>query len=145
MYELQKHTWFYSDPPPPKSLQPASNGYDWAVRDLHSSAFIASVILIVLLLLLESQTVTSLALNYAHSTPTDRWLGVKACYTLEHYANQQNTYFTDGSSFYFFPDLHGLEEDIRIMIDVHNLSFQGVIGSELKNCFQLSSQYPFEE
>ena len=85
------------------------------------AAFIVSVILIALLLLLKSQTVTNGTLNYI--TPTSRCHG-------EHYANQQDTYFTDNSSFYFFPSLHRLEEGVRI-IGVHNLSFQGELGNEM--------------
>ena len=95
------------------------------------AAFIVSVILIALLLLLKSQTVTNGTLNYV--TPTSRCHGDNAldrCYTLEHYANQQDTYFTDNSSFYFFPSLHRLEEGVRI-IGVHNLSFQGELGNEM--------------
>ena len=40
-YTLEKHIWFYSElwvTPPPGNLQ--ANGYDWAARVLHSSAFI---------------------------------------------------------------------------------------------------------
>ena len=94
------------------------------------SAFIVSVILIASLLLFESQIVTSVAVNYV--TPTDGCLGDKAqldpCHTLEHYANEQDTYFTNDSNFYFFPGLHRLEEGIRI-IGVHNLSLQGELGN----------------
>ena len=93
------------------------------------SAFIVSVILIASLLLLESQIVTSVTVKYV--TPTDGCLGDKAldpCHTLEHYANQQDIYFTNNSSFYFFPGLHRLEEGVRI-VGVHNLSFQGELGN----------------
>ena len=49
--------------------------------------------------------------------------------TLEDYANQQGTYFTNSSQFYFLPSLHKLEESIRIS-NTHNLSFHGALGSE---------------
>ena len=72
------------------------------------------------LLLPQPQTAT---LNYV--TPTDGCPGDKTpCYTLEEYANQQDTYFINNSTFYFFPGLHKLEDSIRI-INTNNLSFCG--------------------
>ena len=86
-----------------------------------------SVLLIIIALLAQSQTATTV--NYV--TPTDECPGDKApCHTLEEYINHQDTYFTNNSTFYFFPGLHKLEESIRI-INTHNLSFRGMLGDEM--------------
>jgi predicted outer membrane repeat protein len=93
------------------------------------SSVSVSVFLIIVALLTQSQTATTATLNYV--TPTDECPDDKTpCYTLEEYANQQATYFTNNSIFCFFPGLHKLEESIRIT-NTHNLSFDGVLDNEV--------------
>ena len=88
-----------------------------------------SILLIIIAWLAHPQIATTV--NYV--TPTDACPGDKApCYTLEEYVNQQDTYFTNNSTFHFLPGLHKLEESIRI-INTHNLSFHGVLGPDNEN------------
>ena len=88
-----------------------------------------SISVSVFLVFLLPQPLTA-TLNYV--TPTDGCPDDKIpCYTLEEYANQQGTYFTSNSTFYFFPGLHKLEDSVRI-IDKSNLSFHGTMfGNEM--------------
>ena len=102
-----------------------------------------SVLLIIIALFAQSQTTTTV--NYV--TPNDGCPGdIEPCYTLEDYVNQQDTYFTSNSNFYFLPGLHKLEESMRI-INTHNLSFHGALGpgnEKVKITFNSAASFLWE-
>ena len=96
-----------------------------------SSVMVSAILIVVSLLLPE----TAATLNYVIPIVNDMKIrcpgaGDKApCYTLQEYASQRDTYFTNNTIFYFFPGLHKLEESLRL-ISIRNLSFQGVHGND---------------
>ena len=98
-------------------------------------------IFLISLLLPQPQTAT---LNYV--TPTDA-IGCSddktPCHTLDEYANQQDTYFINNSTFYFFPGLHKLEDSIRI-ININNLSFRGYCNETVKIAFNSAASILWE-
>ena len=63
--------------------------------------------------------------------------------TLEEYANQQDTYFINNSTFYFFPGLHKLEDSVRI-INTNNLSFHGYHNEMVKIAFNSAASILWE-
>jgi hypothetical protein len=101
------------------------------------SVSVSVFLIVIVTLLAQSQTATTAMLNYV--TPTDGCSDDKtSCYTLKECVNQQATYFTNNSKFYFLHGLHKLEKD-------NNLSFHGVFGNEMvKNSFNSAASILWE-
>ena len=50
-------------------------------------------------------------------------------FTLEEYASQQDQYFVNDTIFYLYPGMHTLSRNLDVT-DVHNLTIEGLSGSE---------------
>ena len=71
----------------------------------------------------------------AHTANTENYVtpnGLNACLddhapclTLEEYVRQQDRYFTNDSSFHFYPGIHFLNDSLTL-INVHNVTMQGL-------------------
>ena len=77
----------------------------------------------------ESDALSYYVIPNEKSGYSDGW---STCFTLQKYASQPDEYFTDHTIFYFESGSHQLNSSLYL-VDMSNLTFQGLPNSELVN------------